>query len=137
MHDRIEAPCLCDGPINGQSFPAYVQDFLVPTLGTGDVVIMDNLGSHGGQGRSAGNPSGRRQAPLLAEILAQISTPSSRSSRNSSICSAKRRPAPTTPWSTRSPNSSYHSPPTNAAITSPTQDIESYKINPLWVVVTI
>ena len=48
-HDRIEAPCLFDGPINGQSFLAYVQDFLVPTLSPGDVVIMDNLGSHRGK----------------------------------------------------------------------------------------
>lgn len=48
-HDRIEAPCLFDGPINGQSFLAYVQDFLVPTLSLGDVVIMDNLGSHRGK----------------------------------------------------------------------------------------
>ena len=44
--DRIEAPCLFDGPINGESFLAYVQTFLVPTLRPGDVVVMDNLGSH-------------------------------------------------------------------------------------------
>jgi transposase len=44
--DRIEAPCLFDGPINGETFLAYVQTFLVATLKPGDVVIMDNLGSH-------------------------------------------------------------------------------------------
>jgi transposase len=47
--DRIDAPCVLDGPINGVSFRAYVEQFLVPTLGPGDVVIMDNLGSHKGQ----------------------------------------------------------------------------------------
>jgi transposase len=47
--DRIEAPCVIDGPINGRSFLAYVEQFLVPTLSPGDVVIMDNLGSHKGQ----------------------------------------------------------------------------------------
>ena len=47
--DRIEAPCVLDGPINGQSFQAYVEQFLVPTLRPGDVVIMDNLGSHKGK----------------------------------------------------------------------------------------
>jgi transposase len=47
--DRIEAPCLFDGPINGQSFLAYIQTFLVPTLKAGDIVIMDNLGSHRGK----------------------------------------------------------------------------------------
>jgi len=47
-HDRIDAPCVLDGPINGQSFTAWVEQFLVPTLKPGDVVIMDNLGSHKG-----------------------------------------------------------------------------------------
>jgi len=47
-HDRIDAPCVLDGPINGQLFLAYVEQFLVPTLKAGDVVIMDNLGSHKG-----------------------------------------------------------------------------------------
>lgn len=47
-HDRIDAPCVLDGPINGESFTANVTQFLVPTLSPGDVVIMDNLGSHKG-----------------------------------------------------------------------------------------
>jgi transposase len=47
-HDRIHAPCVLDGPINGESFKAYVEQFLVPTLKPGDIVIMDNLGSHKG-----------------------------------------------------------------------------------------
>src|SRR5271170_3924709 len=42
--DRIEAPILFDGPINGIKFRAYVENALVPTLHPGDVVIMDNLG---------------------------------------------------------------------------------------------
>lgn len=44
--DRITAPCVFDGPINGESFLLYVQQILVPTLRPGDIVIMDNLGSH-------------------------------------------------------------------------------------------
>ena len=40
------APCLFDGPINGERFRACVEQFLVPTLKPGDVVILDNLGSH-------------------------------------------------------------------------------------------
>jgi transposase len=47
--DRIEAPCVIDGPINGRSFLAYIEQFLVPTLSPGDIVIMDNLGSHKSQ----------------------------------------------------------------------------------------
>ena len=40
---------MLDGPINGQLFAAYVEQFLIPTLSKGDIVIMDNLGSHKGQ----------------------------------------------------------------------------------------
>lgn len=47
-HDRIDAPCLFDGPINGVRFQAYVEQALVPTLKPGDVVVLDNLGSHKG-----------------------------------------------------------------------------------------
>ena len=47
--DRIDAPCLFDGPINGERFRAYVEQFLVPTLKPSDVVILDNLGSHKGK----------------------------------------------------------------------------------------
>ena len=45
-HDRITAPFVLDGPINGDAFLAYVEQVLVPTLAPGDVVVMDNLGSH-------------------------------------------------------------------------------------------
>ena len=44
--DRLAAPCVFDGPINGQCFRAYVEQLLVPVLEPGDIVIMDNLGSH-------------------------------------------------------------------------------------------
>ncbi len=47
--DRIDAPCMFDGPVTGERFLAYVEQFLVPTLRQGDVVIMDNLGSHKGK----------------------------------------------------------------------------------------
>lgn len=45
-HDRIDAPWHIDGPINGERFRIYVEKVLVPTLKPGDVVVMDNLGSH-------------------------------------------------------------------------------------------
>jgi transposase len=44
--DRLTAPCVIDGPINGESFRAYVEQVLVPVLAQGDIVVMDNLGSH-------------------------------------------------------------------------------------------
>jgi transposase len=47
--DRIDAPCVLDGPVNGESFLAYIEQFLVPALKPGDIVVMDNLGSHKGK----------------------------------------------------------------------------------------
>jgi transposase len=45
-HDGMTAPCVFDGPINGDAFVAWVEQFLVPTLRPGDIVVMDNLSSH-------------------------------------------------------------------------------------------
>ena len=47
--DRVTAPAVFDGPINGRSFTAYVEQILVPTLSPGDIVVLDNLGSHKGR----------------------------------------------------------------------------------------
>ena len=44
----IVAPMVLDGPINGAAFQAYVDQVLVPELRPGDIVVMDNLGSHKG-----------------------------------------------------------------------------------------
>ena len=44
--DGITAPCLLDGPIDAESFLAWVTQFLVLTLRVGDIVVMDNLSSH-------------------------------------------------------------------------------------------
>ena len=48
-HDRVTAPWFVDGPIDGQSFLQYVEQVLVPSLKPGDIVIIDNLGSHKGK----------------------------------------------------------------------------------------
>ena len=48
-HDRIAAPWLLEGPIDGESFATYVEKVLLPTLRPGDIVVMDNLGSHRGK----------------------------------------------------------------------------------------
>jgi transposase len=45
-HDRVTAPCLLDGPVNAQLFLIYVEQFLLPTLKCGDIIVMDNLSSH-------------------------------------------------------------------------------------------
>ena len=66
--DGITAPCLLNQPINAVSFRTYVEQFLVPTLRPGDVVVMDNLSSHKGkairkaiQAAGAKGPSGNNR----------------------------------------------------------------------------
>ena len=51
--DGIDAPFVFDGPINGEAFQLYVDRILAPALRPGDVVIMDNLGSHKGKAARA------------------------------------------------------------------------------------
>lgn len=45
-HDGIIAPLVLDGPIDADSFRAYVEQFLAPALHPGQIVLMDNLASH-------------------------------------------------------------------------------------------
>ena len=42
----LTAPMVLDGPINGESFHAWIEEFLLPTLTPGDGVVMDNLSAH-------------------------------------------------------------------------------------------
>jgi len=70
-NDRVEAPWLIDGPINWPTFRQYIDEVLIPTLRPGDIVVMDNLGSH----RSSA--SVRRSGPpvpslLPAQVLADL-----------------------------------------------------------------
>ncbi len=45
-HNRVTAPLLLDGAMNGQTFLAYVEQILAPTLKRGDIVVMDNVSVH-------------------------------------------------------------------------------------------
>jgi transposase len=45
-HNKMAAPMLLDGPINGAMFVAYVEQCLAPTLKRNDIVVMDNLSVH-------------------------------------------------------------------------------------------
>jgi transposase len=45
-HDRLTAPMVTDGPMDGEMFLAWVRQFLCPTLRPGDQVVLDNLSSH-------------------------------------------------------------------------------------------
>ncbi len=70
--DRTDAPFVLDGPINGEAFRAYVEQFLGSALNPGDVVVMDNLGSHKGQAVRSAIRAAKAQLlflPLIAKRL--------------------------------------------------------------------
>jgi hypothetical protein len=90
-HDGLMAPCAFDGPANGETFRAWVEQFLAPELKPGDIVILDNLPSHKVEGvRTAIENAGARPP------IAPISTRSSSGSPNSKPCYAKPRREPST-----------------------------------------
>lgn len=114
-HDRLTAPCLFDGPINGQSFRAYVEQILLPTLKPGDIVVMDNLGSHKSKAvREAIRSVGARRLFLPAY------SPDLRPGR-----------APATPSIMPSPPCCPSSPAANAQTTSSTLAMRPYEMNRL------
>jgi transposase len=45
-HNKIAAPMVVEGAMNGEMFLTYVQECLAPTLRRGDIVVMDNLQAH-------------------------------------------------------------------------------------------
>ena len=131
-NDRIDAPCSFDGPINGERFRAYVEQFLVPTLKPGDAVILDNPGSPQGEGGAEGH-LGKLSATRLV-FLPKYSRPQPhraglRQVRNS----AARRPKPeaTRRSPTQAVKSSPSTRPPNAPHTSRTQDTGKAKCRKL------
>ena len=120
-NDRIDAPCLFDGPINGERFHAYVEQFLVPTLKPGDVVILDNLGSHKGKAvRRTTAMSGLALSFCRNTRLTSIR--SSRSSSSSKLCCERPGREVTKPSPRPVAKSSPNTRPPNAPHTSRTQD---------------
>jgi transposase len=44
--NRVTAPFVLEGAMNGETFRAYVEHILAPTLKRGDIVFMDNVPIH-------------------------------------------------------------------------------------------
>ena len=45
-HNKMTAPMVIEGPMTGETFLAYVEQCLVPTLRRNDIVVMDKLRAH-------------------------------------------------------------------------------------------
>ena len=52
-HHQLTAPMVIDGPMDGELFLAWIEQFLCPTLQPGDIIILDNLSSHKVEGGRA------------------------------------------------------------------------------------
>jgi tetratricopeptide (TPR) repeat protein len=85
--NRIDAPWVVDGPINGELFRLYVTEALNSTLKPGDIVVLDNLGSYKGGAVRAAIRAAR--AFSSCHPTAPISIRSNRSSQSSSTCCKK------------------------------------------------
>jgi hypothetical protein len=125
-YDRISAPWVIDGPINGELFTLYVAQVLAHTLVKGEIVILDILAV-----TKASPPATPSVPPELicssCRPIAPISIRSSRSSPNSNTCSELQNHATSRRPGGRSANSSISSPPRSAPTTSKTQDMFPYK----------
>jgi putative transposase len=129
-HDRIEAPWLIEGPINGERFRLYVERVLLPTLKPGDIVIMDNLGSHKGKiVRRAIRSIGAKLffLPKYSPDLNPIEQVFAKLKHLLRKASAR----PPMPSAMRSDKSSRTSPRRNASTTSRTQDMPKPNVIPL------
>ena len=73
-NDKIVAPYIIDGAVNGELFRAYVEQVLAPTLTAQDIVIMDNLRCHKVAGvREAIQAKGASVlSPCVRVVAAQI-----------------------------------------------------------------
>ena len=45
-HDKVVAPFVIEGAMNGETFRAYIEQCLAPTLKPGDTVVLDNVSTH-------------------------------------------------------------------------------------------
>ena len=120
-HDRIAAPMVLDGPMNGEAFLAYGEQALVSELRPRDIVIMDNLPAHKVHGVKqaieAAGASLRYLPPYSpTSIPSKWPSPSSRPR----CAPSKREPSPTS--GKPSPTPFAASPRKNAPTISPPQD---------------
>jgi hypothetical protein len=116
--DRVVAPLVLDRPINAQTFEAYVEQFLAPTLRPGDIVIMDNLSSHKRPRVSALIEAVGAKLLYLPPTV-PISIRSKSSSPSSRPCCERRPSEPSKAFGRPSANASTASLHANAQTTSP------------------
>ena len=119
--DGIDAPFVFDGPINGEAFQLYVDRILAPTLRPGDVVIMDNLGSHKGKAARAAIRARKAHLIFLPPYSPDLN-PIEQVFASSSTSCATPSPGMSKPPGAKPASSSTSSAHRNAPTISPTPD---------------
>lgn len=114
------APMVLDGPINGLAFRAYVDHVLVPELREGDIVVMDNLGSHKGAGVPAAIEAAGAKLLYLPPLQSRLQSDRERLRQAESAAARRRRASKA--CGTQSDTASTASRRTNAPTTSPPLD---------------
>lgn len=133
-HDKIEAPCIFDKPINSQSFVQYVKQCLVPVLKPGDIVILEPTVSEAiicpvtKQKRHERLSVKREQEYSFCLLIALSLTQLNKSSQRSSNCYEKRRAEPKMLSKKQSRMYSISLRQTNATTTSKMQGMIQNKI---------
>ena len=114
------APLVVDGAMTSELFLAYVQRVLVPELGPGSVVVMDNLSCHTQQAVRLALETAGHTVLYQPPYSPRTSTRSSWRSASSRGCCARRPPAPSRRCGRRWAGCWTGSAPTSAATTSAT-----------------
>ncbi len=124
------APYVLDGPINAEAFEVFVAKILVPELRPGDIVIMDNLGSHKRPEISAMIEAAGVELRFLPPYSPDFNPIEKACSKLKAL---PRRPPnePSKPSGTPSAASSTSSPQINARTTSPVADTMQTERKPL------
>lgn len=117
-HDRIVAPMLIPGPMDGDAFVVWVERALAPTLDKGDIVICDKSLPEGATFTRTPKPArpSRREEPNCASSL-----PTLRTSIQSKCCSQRSRPSREVPLQGASTPSALLS--ATSSVSSPKQSV--------------
>ena len=118
----IVAPLVLDGPMNGPTFRAYVEQALAPVLKPGDVVVLDNLPAHKVAGVKEAIASRRASLMYLPPYSPDLN-PIDSSSPSSRRCCERHPLEPAMPSGTALDRLSMRSLQLNAKTTSETQDM--------------
>ena len=116
----VTAPMVLDGAMDGETFLAWTEQMLAPTLEPGDVVVMDSLPAH----KVAGVRERSRRPARACSTSRPIRPTSTRSnppSPRSRRCSERPPPAPSPRSATRLPRPSTPSRRKHPSTTSRTQ----------------